>query len=149
MPRTVTRSLHIAIGFGYSSVDGDQWFDAFAAWQLRTEFYLHVVYDNIIRVPSLAMVLLTMTPSIVDALNLLDEPDNDGSQNQPETESSTEPAVGNPISHSEIISLYKKLGASQSSPPKYSLEQLLQGSRVYIPPPPPKPEPVSVPFLVR
>ncbi|PKK48144.1 hypothetical protein CI102_7356 [Trichoderma harzianum] len=88
-----------------------------------------------------------MTPSIVDALKLLgeqrkvDEPGDDGSQNQPETDSSTEPAVGNPISHSEIISLYKKLGASETSPPRYSLEQLLQGSRVYIPPPPPKPEP--------
>ncbi|KAJ4861701.1 endoplasmic reticulum-based factor for assembly of v-ATPase domain-containing protein [Trichoderma breve] len=93
------------------------------------------------------MVLLTMTPSVVDALKLLgeqrkdDEPGDDGRQNQPENESSTEPAVGNPISHSEIINLYKKLGASQSLPPKYSLEQLLQGSRVYIPPPPPKPEP--------
>lgn len=95
------------------------------------------------------MVLLTMTPSIVDALKLLgeqrkdDEPGDDGSQNQPETDSSTEPAVGNPISHSEIISLYKKLDASETSPPKYSLEQLLQGSRIYIPPPPPKPEPVG------
>ncbi|KAL5091528.1 hypothetical protein Trisim1_003130 [Trichoderma cf. simile WF8] len=93
------------------------------------------------------MVLLTMTQSIVDALKLLgeqrkdDEPGSDGSQNQPETESSTEPAVGDPISHSEIISLSKKLGASETSPPRYSLEQLLQGSRVYIPPPPPKPEP--------
>ncbi|KAL7951770.1 endoplasmic reticulum-based factor for assembly of V-ATPase domain-containing protein [Trichoderma barbatum] len=95
------------------------------------------------------MVLLTMTPSIVDALELVDEQrktdesSDDASQKQPEAEaaSSTEPAVGNPISHSEIISLHKKLGASQSSPPKYSLEQLLQGSRVYIPPPPPKPEP--------
>lgn len=105
------------------------------------------------------MVLLTMTPSIVDALKLLgeqrkdDEPGDDGSQNQPESESSTEPAVGNPISHSEIISLYKKLGASETSPPRYSLEQLLQGSRVYIPPPPPKPEPVgacsSVSFVSR
>ncbi|KAL7817183.1 endoplasmic reticulum-based factor for assembly of V-ATPase domain-containing protein [Trichoderma gracile] len=100
------------------------------------------------------MVLLTMTPSIVDALKLLDDPresgdfNDDASEQQPETESaassaapSPEPAVGNPISHSDIIDLYKKLRDSQSSTPKYSLEQLLQGSRVYIPPPPPKPEP--------
>ncbi|KAL6875055.1 endoplasmic reticulum-based factor for assembly of V-ATPase domain-containing protein [Trichoderma novae-zelandiae] len=97
------------------------------------------------------MVLLTMTPSIVDALKLLDdlretdEPGGEASQQQqPNDESSAsspEPAVGSPISHSDIISLHKKLNASQSSAPKYSLEQLLQGSRVYIPPPPPKPEP--------
>ena len=101
------------------------------------------------------MVLLTMTPSIVDALKLLDdlretdEPGNDAGEQQPNPESaaataaSPEPAVGNPISHSDIISLHKDLKASQSTTPKYSLEQLLQGSRVYIPPPPPKPEPVS------
>ncbi|KAL7938561.1 endoplasmic reticulum-based factor for assembly of V-ATPase domain-containing protein [Trichoderma chlorosporum] len=96
------------------------------------------------------MVLLTMTPSIVDALNLLDEqrkadePSDDATQNQAETEAakaSPEPAVGNPISHDDIISLYKKLDASQPSSPKYSLEQLLRGSRVHVPPPPPKPEP--------
>ncbi|KAL6892824.1 endoplasmic reticulum-based factor for assembly of V-ATPase domain-containing protein [Trichoderma longibrachiatum] len=101
------------------------------------------------------MVLLTMTPSIVDALKLLDdlrttdEPGNDANEQQPNTESSSpsspasslEPAVGNPISHSDIIDIHKKLKASQSPAPKYSLEQLLQGSRVYIPPPPPKPEP--------
>lgn len=98
------------------------------------------------------MVLLTMTPSIVDALKLLndqhktDEASDDASQHQPKDDaapSSTEPAAGNPISHSEIISLHNKLVAAQPSAPTYSLEQLLQGSRVYIPPPPPKPEPVS------
>lgn len=104
------------------------------------------------------MVLLTMTPSIVDALKQVeeqhkaddqrkaDEPSNDASQDQSNdaASSSTEPAVGSPVSHSDIISLYKKLSALETSEPKYSLEQLLQGSQVYIPPPPPpKPEPVS------
>ncbi|KAK1251877.1 hypothetical protein MKX07_007356 [Trichoderma sp. CBMAI-0711] len=97
-----------------------------------------------------------MTASIVDALELLNDQretadPTDASEQQPNAESSTaslpasspKPAVGNPISHSDIINLHKKLKASQSSTPKYSLEQLLQGSRVYIPPPPPKPEPVS------
>lgn len=103
---------------------------------------------------AVTMVLLTMTPSIVDALKLVDkqqiadESSGDASRDQPKdsTASSTEPAPGNPIAHSDIIRLYKKLNdASQDSAPKYSLEQLLQGSRVYIPPPPPKPEPVSPP----
>ncbi|KAL7787474.1 ATPase, vacuolar ER assembly factor, Vma12 [Trichoderma ceciliae] len=96
------------------------------------------------------MVLLTMTPSTVAALKQLDEqdkadkPGNDTSQEHPRDEaasSSTEPAVGNPICHSDIIRLHKRLSAEQSSLPKYSLEELLQGSRVYIPPPPPKSEP--------
>lgn len=94
-----------------------------------------------------------MTASIVDALKLLndqretDDCNNDASEQRPNAESSSpasspEPTVGNPISHSDIINLHRKLKASQSSAPsKYSLEQLLQGSRVYIPPPPPKPEP--------
>lgn len=101
-----------------------------------------------------------MTPSIVDALKQveeqrkagdqrkIDEPSNDVSQNQSNdatASSPTEPAVGNPISHGDIISLYKKLNASETSEPKYSLERLLQGSQVYIPPPPPKQEPVSPP----
>lgn len=103
------------------------------------------------------MVLLTMTPSIVDALKQVEEPHkaddqgaadergNDASRDQSNdaASSSTEPAVGNPISHSDIIGLYKKLKSSETLEPKYSLEQLLQGSHVHIPPPPPKPEPVS------
>ncbi|KAM0460915.1 hypothetical protein ACHAO4_001711 [Trichoderma viride] len=97
-----------------------------------------------------------MTPSIVDALKQVDEqheaggqhkadePGNDAGQDQSSdaaASSSTEPVVGNPISHSDILSLYKKLSASETSEPKYSLEQLLRGSQVYISPPPPKPEP--------
>lgn len=103
------------------------------------------------------MVLLTMTPSIVDALKEVEEPhkaDDQGTADEYSNEasrdqsndaasSSTEPAVGNPISHSDIVGLYRRLRATEASEPKYSLEQLLQGSHVYIPPPPPKPEPVS------
>ncbi|EHK44233.1 hypothetical protein TRIATDRAFT_37297 [Trichoderma atroviride IMI 206040] len=101
------------------------------------------------------MVLLTMTPSIVDALKQVDEQhkadsqlkadessnDADQDQSNDAAASPTEPAVGNPISHSDILGLYKKLSASESSESKYSLEQLLRGSQVYIPPPPPKQEP--------
>ncbi|KAM0249530.1 hypothetical protein ACHAQJ_008997 [Trichoderma viride] len=91
-----------------------------------------------------------MTPSIVDALKQVDEhrkadePSDNASQDQIKdaaASSSTEPAIGNPISHDDIISLYKRLSAIESLALKYSLEQLLQGSQVYIPPPPPKPEP--------
>ncbi|KAH6605746.1 atpase [Trichoderma cornu-damae] len=77
------------------------------------------------------MVLFTMTPSIVDALEQLGE-QRKTDEPSDETSSSTEPpAAGNPISHREIIRLHARLNASQSSAPKYSLEQLLQGSRTF------------------
>ncbi|KAI9147602.1 hypothetical protein HJFPF1_12631 [Paramyrothecium foliicola] len=50
-----------------------------------------------------------------------------------------EPELGKPISHSQIVQLWQNLKASQEL--SCSLELLLRGSRVYIPPPPPKPEP--------
>ncbi|KAH6677283.1 endoplasmic reticulum-based factor for assembly of V-ATPase-domain-containing protein [Halenospora varia] len=51
------------------------------------------------------------------------------------------PKVGNPISHGQIIDLSRQMKAGGL--PRSSLEMLLVGARVYIPPPPPKPEPTS------
>jgi hypothetical protein len=50
------------------------------------------------------------------------------------------PKIGNPISHGQVIDLWKKLTAGSS--PARALDSLLQGTRVYIPPPQPKAEPV-------
>ncbi|KAG5916985.1 hypothetical protein E4U42_007425 [Claviceps africana] len=99
------------------------------------------------------MVLLTMTPAIVDGLQTTgasrnadtslpaaaattpaeEEPQRTGEP------SLIDPAVGNPISHGQIIDLWKTLNRDHQTSP--SLEHLLRGSRVYCPPPPPKPEP--------
>ncbi|TDZ54569.1 hypothetical protein CTRI78_v006251 [Colletotrichum trifolii] len=49
------------------------------------------------------------------------------------------PVVGNPITHDQIIKLWKAL--KREGMAEYSLEGLLRGSHVYIPPPLPKPEP--------
>jgi hypothetical protein len=89
------------------------------------------------------MVLLTMSAGVVAALN--EQPLSTTGANDMETElpSLAEPAVGNPIAHSQIIDLWKRCGTSEDSKTDYSLEKLLQGSQVYIPPPPPKPEPVG------
>ncbi|PFH63260.1 hypothetical protein XA68_15894 [Ophiocordyceps unilateralis] len=62
------------------------------------------------------------------------ESDDDG----PEP-SLARPAVGKPISHGQIVYLWTTLQSWQHS--SYSLEKLLQGSRVFVPPPPPKREP--------
>lgn len=87
------------------------------------------------------MVFLTMTSSVVEALKVLDEPtvaslSGDGDK-EPSLAHSDH---GNPISHGQIIKLWKHLKASGCQ--QYTLEGLLCGATVYIPPPPSKPEPV-------
>lgn len=92
------------------------------------------------------MVLLTMTPSIVEGLQTW------GGLSRPQQEklppwsggSSLERAtVGNPISHSQIVGLWTALKDAGNR--EYNLEKLLKGSTLYVPPPPPKPEPVRYP----
>ncbi|RAL62062.1 hypothetical protein DID88_002549 [Monilinia fructigena] len=51
------------------------------------------------------------------------------------------PRIGNPISHSQIIDLWRDL--KKQDPSLFTLELLLRGSRVYVPPPKPKAEPTS------
>ncbi|KAI1464881.1 endoplasmic reticulum-based factor for assembly of V-ATPase-domain-containing protein [Daldinia caldariorum] len=98
------------------------------------------------------MVLLTMTPSIVEAINRLpkDETDDDEDlQNKEGNSDITEnserllknPSIGKPISHWQIIDIWKRLKSEKDESTK--LEQLLRGATVYIPPPPPKPEPTE------
>jgi hypothetical protein len=96
------------------------------------------------------MVLLTMTASIVEALKNLDEPfvaptaeissHENWTGDEPSLHNAT---VGNAISHGQIIDIWKQLGAKGNR--EQSLEVLLRGATVYIPPPPPKPEPVRPP----
>jgi hypothetical protein len=67
-------------------------------------------------------------------------------QNQKQASTTTEPSlldpkVGNPISHGQIIDLSQQMRTEALQPSR--LEELLRGSRVYIPPAKPKPEPVS------
>lgn len=99
------------------------------------------------------MVLLTMTPSILEVLALETPKRQQPAQTDDETTGSSQvgaeepslknPSVGNPISHSQIVDLWRNLKSQGDSAP--SLEQLLRGASVYVPPPPPKPEPVRIP----
>ncbi|KEY73793.1 hypothetical protein S7711_03098 [Stachybotrys chartarum IBT 7711] len=108
------------------------------------------------------MVLLTMTPAIVAGLHQLraqrQRPDvevekedgagerkskaEDGQQQDSDEPPLDEPAPGKPIAHSQIVNLWRQLQAASPESPSSSLEKLLQGSMVYVPPPPPKQEPV-------
>ncbi|KAI1631896.1 endoplasmic reticulum-based factor for assembly of V-ATPase-domain-containing protein [Biscogniauxia mediterranea] len=96
------------------------------------------------------MVLLTMTPSIVEALRILPEPDNipevsqdDGQLDDTKNKepSLKDPAVGNPISHAQVIDIWKQLNTQDRH--DIRLEGLLRGAAIYVPPPPPKPEPTD------
>ncbi|ORY68273.1 endoplasmic reticulum-based factor for assembly of V-ATPase-domain-containing protein [Pseudomassariella vexata] len=93
------------------------------------------------------MVLLTMTVSIVEALLKLDETSPPGTKEEARDAdvanelSLSEPAVGNPIGHGQIMDIWKEMKAKGHT--EYTLEGLLRGATVYIPPPPPKTEPTE------
>ncbi|CAG8975058.1 hypothetical protein HYALB_00009920 [Hymenoscyphus albidus] len=70
-------------------------------------------------------------PAAADALN----------SERPTAPRLENPKVGNPVSHGQVIELWKQMKVSKMSP--CSLDLLMRGARVYIPPPPPKPEPTS------
>ncbi|CAF3484107.1 unnamed protein product [Fusarium graminearum] len=92
-----------------------------------------------------------MTSSIVEALANVQPPETPDSEDhdienetqespQPTNEPSLDdPQIGKPISHGQIVDLWKRSKAQDDA--NYTLEQLLRGASVYIPPPPPKPEP--------
>lgn len=90
------------------------------------------------------MVFLTITPSIIEGLQAWRAIPNSNPKDL-ERNGSDPPLddadVGSPISHGQIIDLWRAL--KDAGRKESSLEGLLKGSGVYIPPPPPKPEPVS------
>ncbi|KAK3689651.1 endoplasmic reticulum-based factor for assembly of V-ATPase-domain-containing protein [Podospora appendiculata] len=93
------------------------------------------------------MVLLTMTPSIVDGLQAARVSEKPHRQQlQTPQNSDGDPSldcarIGNPISHHQIVHLLTRLKSEGRA--EFSLEKLLKGSKVYVPPPPPKTEPSS------
>lgn len=107
------------------------------------------------------MVLLTMTPLMVKTINerkvagssLDTRPGQAKLTDEPSLE---EPAVGKPISHSQVIEMAKVISghrhtsheldadtSQESHTGVVRLEELLRGSKVYVPPPKPKAEPVT------
>ncbi|KHO00588.1 ATPase, vacuolar ER assembly factor, Vma12 [Metarhizium album ARSEF 1941] len=95
-----------------------------------------------------------MTASIVDGLTRLDglwyvehgqrrsTDDDSPDPHQADSEPSlSHPSVGRPISSGQVVDLWRKLRVVRST--NHSLEELLRGSQVYIPPPPPKPQPTE------
>lgn len=112
------------------------------------------------------MVLLTMTPAVVRALEAAKEraPKAFEGLERPSEPALAAAEAGNPISHSQLIDLskllkehtykaataehedtkpdeYKENSDDDETPLPVTLDALLRGSRVYVPPPPPKKEP--------
>ena len=100
------------------------------------------------------MVYLTMTPAILQALNILSA----HGQAQIAADNATGPSLdqpveGNPISHGQLIEISKRLKQLREEA-KYReahddnmvchLDDLLRGSRIYVEPAKPKIEPVSM-----
>ena len=100
------------------------------------------------------MVYLTMTPTILQALDIL----NIHGQAQTVAGNETEPSLdqpveGNPISHGQLIEISKRLklikeeaeGRGATDHDAFChMDDLLRGSTIYVEPPKPKVEPVSL-----
>ena len=105
---------------------------------------------------AIKMVRLTMTPAIVAAIeNAQHHHLTPTSTSDAFEHSLTNPAIGNPILHGQIIALSKLLKhihnkVNNNGPDSlqfvssYHLDDLLRGTRIYIEPPKPKAEPVSL-----
>ncbi len=91
------------------------------------------------------MVLFTITPAVVAAVQAYSQlhelPDELDDACEP---SLSDPAIGNPISHTQLIAISKVLKEHNKEESSLSchLDELLRGSRIYYEPPKAKAEPV-------
>lgn len=92
------------------------------------------------------MVLLTLTPlakSAVELYNQSSDHKHDDSSSDP---SLSEPTVGTPVSHAQLIQIARYLRESHlPNKNDFRLDALLKGANIYVPPPKPKPQPVCRP----
>lgn len=96
------------------------------------------------------MLLLSITPAMADGIAFLRKHDFDDSAlfRDELGPNLGDPAVGRPITHTQVIALSKLLkkacNAHNENSTVFHLDGLLRGSRVYYEPPTPKAEPVSL-----
>ena len=115
--------------------------------------YLH--QENLLQQQCI-MVRLTITPNILRTLEeLQDKGQVPQAQNDASEPSLDQPAIGNPITHGQIIAISKTLrkirkdvtNGNADNMVSYHLDDLLRGSKVYVEPPKPKAEPVCFTYL--
>ena len=98
------------------------------------------------------MVLLTITPAMIEALQWLQNTDEMIGTCEDSLEPSlASPEAGRPISHGQVLEISQKLQKTAQiscNIPPHSLEHLLRGARVYVEPPKPKTTPVGFPSFI-
>ncbi|KAI4729340.1 hypothetical protein E4T49_02918 [Aureobasidium sp. EXF-10728] len=98
------------------------------------------------------MVLLTLTPAAKSAVDLYNKLLNQEQHDSSSDPSLSEPTVGAPVSHAQLIKVARFLRESHlPNKNDFRLDTLLKGANIYVPPPKPKPQPVctSLDFILR
>jgi len=89
------------------------------------------------------MVLLTLTPAAKTAVELYNQVSQQNQHDPLNEPTLSEPSVGAPVSHAQLIRVARFLRESQlPNKNDFRLDTLLKGAKVYVPPPKPKPQPV-------
>lgn len=105
----------------------------------QLSFYISVDYDlNIF--DSAQMVLLVTTRRILSAIEAIP------SSRRKDLDLPESPGLNAAISHDQLIGLsrYLKSSLEDGDRTPWTLNSLLRGTKVYVPPPPKKPEPVRI-----
>jgi hypothetical protein len=95
--------------------------------------------------PDALMVLLTLTPAAKSAVELYNQLSDQKHHDPSSGPSLSEPIVGAPVSHAQLIQVARFLRENQlSNKNDFRLDTLLKGANIYVPPPKPKPQPVCL-----
>ncbi|KAI5196217.1 hypothetical protein E4T39_07906 [Aureobasidium subglaciale] len=90
------------------------------------------------------MVLLTLTPAAKSAVELFNQRSGEKHDVSSSDPSLSEPTVGSPVSHAQLIELARFLRESDiPNKHDYRLDALLKGANIYVAPPKPKPQPTA------
>lgn len=89
------------------------------------------------------MVLLTLTPAAKSAVELYNQLPDEKYDEPPNDPSLSEPTIGAPVSHAQLIQVARCLRESHlPNKNDFRLDALLKGANLYVPPPKPRPQPV-------
>jgi hypothetical protein len=95
--------------------------------------------------PDALMVLLTLTPAAKSAVELYNRLSDQEHHDPSSDHSLSEPTVGAPVSHAQLIQVARFLCESQlPNKNDFRLDTLLKGANIYVPPSKPKPQPVCI-----
>ncbi|KAG9850488.1 hypothetical protein KCU98_g4446, partial [Aureobasidium melanogenum] len=90
------------------------------------------------------MVLLTLTPTAKSAVELYNRLSDQKYHDTSSDPSLSEPTVGAPVSHAQLIQVARFLRETDiSNKNDFRLDALLKGANIYVPPPKPKPQPTA------